>query len=348
MAKSLVGVDFGSREIRAAEVTDLKKARPTLVRYGEIPLPPSSALRGEVVEVDTVASALRQLWSKAGFKSKDVVLGVGNQRVLARDLTVPKMPLQQIRESLPFQVQDMLPVPVVDALLDFYPVSEGIADGVPVINGLLVAAVKEAVMGNVRAVQAAGLNPVEVDLIPFALSRALIASAATRETVAMVDVGAVTTTVVVATGGVPQFVRIIPAGGDEVTAALVSRLELAPPQADEVKRAFGLTHSQVSPEWGQAVEIVREVTLELLNSLRNTLNFYMNTRPTEPISRVVLSGGGAKLIGFSAALGEMTRIQIAPANPVERFTLAKTLGRSSFDPSATGMSVALGLTLGGI
>ena len=38
-------------------------------------------------------------------------------------------------------------------------------------GGLLIAAVKDVVLANVKAVQLAGLNPVEVDLIPFALSR---------------------------------------------------------------------------------------------------------------------------------------------------------------------------------
>ncbi|MCU1424735.1 MAG: pilus assembly protein PilM, partial [Microbacteriaceae bacterium] len=174
MSKSVVGLDFGSTSIRAVEISDPTKPKPTIVRFLEVPLPPNSAVKGEVLEIDTVASALKQLWSKAGFKTKRVIIGVGSQRVIARDMSVPKMPLDRIRESLPFLVQDMLPVPVSEALLDFYPISEGTSKNGPVINGLLIAAVKEAVMANVRAVQQAGLDPVEVDLIPFALTRALV------------------------------------------------------------------------------------------------------------------------------------------------------------------------------
>jgi len=347
MAKSVVGIDIGARVIRAAEVVEVTKGRPTLVRYHEVALPADAAARGEVMEIDTVSSALKQLWSTGGFKSKQVVLGVGSQRVLARDLTVPKMPIQQIRESLPFQVQDMLPLPVADALLDFYPVSEGTGEGGPVINGLLIAAVKESVLANVRAAQAAGLNPLEVDLIPFALSRALVPPGASEETVAMVQVGAVTTSIVIVKNGVPQFVRIVPSGGDDVTNALVTRLEIDRSTADQVKRAFGLSGESAPLDWRPAVVVIREVTSELLNTVRNTINFFANTRPSDPISRVAFSGGGAQIAGFGAALAEITRLPVSESDPFERFTIGKTVNREALEASRSSVATVLGLTLGG-
>lgn len=125
MAKSVVGVDIGAETLRAAEVVDQGKGRSVLLRYREVPLPIGAVNRGEVAEPNTVTTALKQLWAKGGFRSKRVVIGMGNQRVLARDITVPKAPLPRIRQQLPFHVQEMLPVPVTEALLDFYPISEG-------------------------------------------------------------------------------------------------------------------------------------------------------------------------------------------------------------------------------
>jgi type IV pilus assembly protein PilM len=346
MVKSVVGLDIGTSVIRAAEVSDPKKARPTLLRYHEVPLPPNSAVRGEVIEVETVASALRQLWAAGGFKSKAVVLGVGSQRVIARDMTVPRMPLAQIRESLPFQVQDMLPVPVSEALLDFYPVSEGVGEGGPVVHGLLVAAVKSAVMANVTAVQKAGLNPVEVDLIPFALARSLLSSHPDQGTVALVHIGSVTTSMVIAMGGIPQFVRIIPSGGDDITAALVSRLNIEQVNAEQIKRGLGFDPASAGPEWRPAIDIIREVSGELLNSIRNTLNFYVNSRQTPPVETMILAGGASQLRGFAAALQEITKIRVTESDPFERFTVAKSVDAALLEASKRGIAVALGLTLG--
>jgi type IV pilus assembly protein PilM len=344
VAKGIVGVDIGNDSIRAVEVTDAAGNHPTVVRFHEVPLPEGAAHSGDVLEVHTVASALKRLWVDGGFKSRDVVLGMGNQRVLARDLTVPKMPMKQLRESLPFQVQDMLPVPVAEAILDFYPVSEGVVDGNPVVNGLLVAAVKEAVMANITATQLAGLNPVEVDLIPFAITRVHMRGERVAGTVALIDVGATTTNVIIATDGVPQFVRIIPAGGDEITKALVTRLDMTTAVAEQAKRALGIITVGVAPEHRPAVEVIHEATGQLLNGLRNTLNYFVNSRQEEAINRIILTGGGSRLPGFTSALGEVTRVPVTTDDGFGGVKVSR--GGEATDDGRGAMTVALGLALG--
>jgi type IV pilus assembly protein PilM len=346
MASRILGLDIGRDTIRAVEVENAEKARPVAVRYAEAPLPPEAVRSGEVREINTVAAAIRRLWTTGGFKTKNVVLGMGNQRVLARDLTVPKMGIVQIRESLPFQVQELLPVPVADALLDFYPVSEGVGENGPVIHGLLVAAIKESVMANVNAVRQAGLHPVHVDLIPFALTRILVNGSLARGTVALIDIGASTTNVVITTAGVPQFVRMIPAGGEDITRALVNSLEISPPQAEGLKRQRGLAPVVGGTDGdARAAAVIRESTNELLGSLRNTVNYFSNTRQNEPIQAIVLSGGGARLNGLPQALGELTHISVIPADPFASIELSKTLQRKGIGPESS-MAVSLGLALG--
>lgn len=345
MAKRIVGVDIGNDMIRAVEVSDAAGAKPVIERYHEIELPEGAARSGDVLEVHTVAATLKRLWSEGGFKSKDVALGMGNQRVLARDLTVPRMPLARIRESLPFQVQDMLPVPVADAILDFYPISETEGENGPVINGLLVAAIKDAVTANVTAVELAGLNPVEVDLIPFALTRVHVRGENARGTVALIDVGSTTTNVVIATDRVPQFVRIIPAGGDDITTALVQRLDMSRETAEQAKRALGIVTAGAAPDHRPAIEVIYESTGQLLNGLRNTLNYFVNSHPNDAISRIVLTGGGAQLPGFAAALFELTRVTVISNDSFKDMRMGRSA--SSGSASTTSMSVALGLALGG-
>jgi type IV pilus assembly protein PilM len=346
MATRIVGLDIGRDTVRAVEVENADKSRPIAVRYAEVTLPADSVRNGEVREVNTVAAALRRLWSQGGFKTRNVVLGMGNQRVLARDLTVPRMSLEQIRESLPFQVQEMLPVPVNEALLDFYPISEGMGEQGPIINGLLIAAIKESVMANVNAVRQAGLNPVHVDLIPFALTRVLLRGSLARGTVALIDIGASTTNVVIATAGVPQFVRMIPAGGEDLTRALMNHLEISPQQAEGLKRQRGLAPATngLEPD-RRAAEVIRESTSELLTSLRNTVNYFSNARQNEPVLGIVLSGGGSRLAGLPQALGDLTRVPVIPADPFATVELSKAMrNRGSYD--ALAMTVSLGLAVG--
>ncbi|MBK4348415.1 type IV pilus assembly protein PilM [Lacisediminihabitans changchengi] len=345
MGKTIVGLDISANAIRAAELTTNVKGKQTLVRYHSVPLPEGAVLRGEVMEPSTVATALRQLWSTGGFSSKDVVLGIGNSRVLARDLTVPKAPLARIRESLPFHVQELLPFPTENALLDFYPISEGTDANGPVVHGLLVAALKDAVLGNVRAAQLAGLNPVDVDLVPFALTRVL-SSAGDMGTAAMIDVGANTTIVVVSSAGVPQFVRIIPTGGDDLTAALSTKLNLTLDAAEAIKRTLGLAATPTTADEQAAIVAMYEHAGELISSLRNTLTYYAGTRAADDaIGRVILSGGGAQLSGFSNALSEYTRLPVTIGDPLASVTVGRFAEKTVSD-GFRGSSVAIGLALG--
>ncbi|KQX07956.1 MULTISPECIES: type IV pilus assembly protein PilM [unclassified Leifsonia] len=345
MATSIVGVDFGSRVIRAVELSDVTKSRPTIERYGEIEVPEGAILRGEVVEPNTVAAALRKMWASAGFKSKSIAMGIGNHKVLARDLAVPRMSRSRIRESLPFQVQDIIPMPVAEALLDFYPVEEIVNENGPAIQGLFVAAPKEAVLGNVRAARLAGLTTVDVDLLPFAVSRVALRGAGANGTSVLVDVGAGTTSVIIAGGRVPQFLRIIPTGSDDLTQALALRLETDIATAESLKRRIGLSSVPVPAEDQRALEIIYEITGDLLTSIRNTITYFSNTRPNRLPTQIILTGGGSALPGFGRSLGEFTRLPVAFADPFGGFAIAKRLDAPSMRTYGASAAAALGLAM---
>jgi type IV pilus assembly protein PilM len=243
-------------------------------------------------------------------------------------------------------VQDLLPVPVEQALLDFYPISEGQSDQGPVVNGLLVAAVKESVDTNVRAVELAGLNPVDVDLIPFALCRVLLRGSSRRGLVAIIDVGSNTSTVVVARDGVPEFVRIISAGGRDLTDAIRSEAMLTSEQAEATKLTLGLSTVGVPVAQQPIVEVIYKVAGELLNSLRNTLTYFVGAHDQQPISQIVLTGGGAKLRGFAQALQDGTHIPIVIADPFGLVAVDRRLAARTSGASSDAACVALGLALG--
>ena len=228
----VIGLDIGSSCVRAAELEfgsggPMGKTPPTLVRFGQVALPLGAVRDGEVVQPETVSSAIRQLWAQAKFESKDVVIGVGNQRVVVRELDLPWMPLAQLKASLPYQVSELLPMSSDDALLDYFPTAESDGPQGRTVHGMLVAAQRDTVNANVIAVEGAGLRPRMVDLNAFALHRALARGELARATAAFVDIGATITTVVISAQGSPRLVRSLPTGGQNVTAAVASALGIA-------------------------------------------------------------------------------------------------------------------------
>lgn len=352
MAKSrVIGLDIGTTHVRAAEVQfgsggPARTARPTVVRYGEIALPPGAVRDGEVAESSTVATAIRQLWAQAKFSHKNVVLGVGNQRVIVRDLDLPWMPLPQVRSSLPFQVQDMLPVAVDDAMLDYVPT--GSFDGLHgrMLRGLLVAATKDTVHANTEAVEAAGLRPMMVDLGAFALTRVMARGELAGRTVALVDIGARVTTVVVVAGGAPRLVRMLPSGGQDVTEAVSGALGIPLAEAEAAKRQIGIGYS-VSPDLEQAVEAIRTVSSALVEAIRNTLVYYSSSNPGAGPDVVVLTGGGSQLPGLGQYLSSASKLPVTVGQPLANLTVAGSSGvHNGHVDNQHVLAIPLGLAFG--
>ena len=345
MALGVVGVDIGSTMLRAVEFNDATKAKPTILKVHELPLPDGSVKRGEVIEVNTVASTFKRLWASAGFRSKDVAMGIGGQSVIVRDLSVPRMPLAQIRESLPFQVQDLLPVPVNDAVLDYYPLSESTSESGPVVNGLLIAAFKQAVTKNITAATLARLKPVSMDLLPFAMSRMHSIAAPSPGFAVQLNIGANASTIVIVENSIPQFVRIIPAGGDDTTRALMSRLNYSRDNAEAIKIRLGLTWGSGTEEERLAATVVHELTSELLTSVRNTLSYFTGVRGDASFRQISVAGGATRLSGFANALAEATRIAVIPVEPLSTVNLARGVrDRVRRDPHrwTNAISLAMG------
>jgi len=347
MTTRVVGLDIGTTAVRAVEMRDADSDHPVLLRCYEEPLPFGAVSRGEVLEPAVVAAALKRMWSVGGFTSKHVVLGIGYHRMVVRNLTVPKMSLRRIRESLPFQVQDLLSFPTNEALLDFYPIAEVDSDGEggPQVSGLLVAAMKDIVQAHIKSTKLAGLKAVNVDILAFARSRALHRGATTPEVIVQIDIGGGSSSVLISSNGVPQFVRIIPSGGNQLTKALRVRLGIDEAAAEVLKMRLGLP-DEVAPEDEIAATIIREVTSELLESLRNTVVYFSNNRSELPVSRIVLMGGGARLDGFGAALSELTRFPVVSAQPYEGLELGPDVKRADLENSEGTFTAALGLALG--
>jgi type IV pilus assembly protein PilM len=326
LANRVVGIDFGHGVVRGVEVEDPGTKRHRVVRMGTVPLPPDAVVSGEVRDVGLVASTLKQLWSKAGFKSRRTVLGMGNSRVLARDLQVPVRPLAQIRESLKFVAADMLPMPLENAVLDYYPISVTTDEsGIDLYDGMLLAALKDVVLQNAKAVRLAGFELVGVDMIAFALVR-ILSDRTSTETCAYVDVGATTTIISIATSGVPEFVRVVPTGGEDITRSLMDLGQLSRDQAEQIKRTVGLSADGVEARYRPVVELMVTRSGELMTSIRDTIQYFADTRQRR-VARIVLTGGGARVGGFAQMVSAWTRIPAVVSETVgdSEYTVATAL-----------------------
>jgi type IV pilus assembly protein PilM len=320
-ARSAIGLDIGTSGVRAAELS-YDKTGITLERFGQVALPEGAVRDGEVVDRPVVADALKSLWKGSGFRGKKVALGVANQRVVVRQVDLPWVPLAELKTSLPLQAQDYLPMPVADSIIDFHVTEELNGPDGRQLRGLLVAASRDMVMANVAAVEAAGLRTTSVDLTSFAVLRALGRPGAEVATEALLDVGARVSNLVIHSGGVPRFVRVLLTGGQDVTDALAERLGVPTQLAEAVKRG-GVedvpAHEQHLAQ--SAVELMLEV---FIDDVRSSIDYYSAANPQYRPERVVVSGGGSLLGGLAERLGAAVRLPVVAGDPVSRLHVGRT------------------------
>ena len=345
--RTAIGLDIGTSGVRAAEVS-LRKGVITLERFGQLALPQGAVRDGEVIDPDVVATTVKALWAHTKFSSKRVILGVANQKVIVREVDLPALPIVELRQSLPFQAQDLIPLPVSEALLDFHPLNEfESAQGDRMVRGLLVAASRDMITDLVGAVQKAGLKPVMVDLTGFALVRSLaqtdaLGLGASNE--ACIDVGAAVTNIVVHQGGAPRFVRMLRMGGQDITNAVVERLGVSQSEAEAIKAL-----STDPADARSAREALEAAAAAFVEEIRQSLNFYLSSDDATALDRLVLTGGGARLAGLAELVATVTGIPVQRGAPMSSLQMGNTgLSPEQLDFVDPQSAVPVGLAMGAI
>jgi type IV pilus assembly protein PilM len=332
-----IGLDIGSSSIRAVEVRRSKDDY-TLVNFGQYPLEAGTVVAGVVQNPGAVTTALKHLWAACKFGSKKVTLAVTNPQLVVREASVANLPASRMRQALPFQVKEQLPLAVERSLLDFYPLEQ--PGDSPTVRGLLIAMPKDAVLTAVQAAQKAGLQVKGVDLASFAMLRA--ASRLDAQVEAIVDIGANITSVVVHADGEPLFVRTLPRGGAEITETVATRLGLQPAEAEAVKCRFGV-HGDGNPD---TVAALVDAVRPLASELRSSFTYLASGERQKQVTRISLCGGSALMPGLAEHLQEQLGVPVMYADNAARLRdtrKARDRGFDSFVPSA---AVSIGLTLG--
>jgi type IV pilus assembly protein PilM len=313
MAERFVGLDIGTSAIRAAEVTVGDGPRPILESYGQVGLQPGTVVDGEIRDRQQVVQALQRLWREGGFVEKHVTLGIAGLRAITRELDMPPLPVEELDSAVRFQADQVVPFPIDQTAISSKIIAQYTdAEGSPQIRVLVAAAHRELIDAATGAIEEAGLIPVGIDLNTAALARALYDPSFTGGPEAIVSVGAGLTMVVVHQAGQLQFVRTIDLGGNNVTKAVASALDLPIADAEIVKRRLGepgLHDSRAESAAAGAVD-------ELVGEIHNSIRFFSSLPGRGAPARLLVTGAGARTAGFLPKLQAGIDIPVVPASPL--------------------------------
>ena len=316
-----LGLDISTSSLKVAEVT-AGKGEPVLSNLGMVRIPDGVVRDGEVEDGVTLAESLKELWSQAGIRGKSVILGIANQRVIVRPIELPYMEREELDSALRFQVQEFIPIPIEDAILDFDIIEEFMtAEEERMLTVLLVAAHKEMIQSFIEVLKAAGLSLSAIDLKAFAVPRALIplgvlqAGYEEREAECMVNVGAGMTNITILKDNVPRFARFLLRGGDDFVRAMVNRLDMEWEEAEAIRLG-----KVVHDEGGKVLE---QEILNFVCEIRRSIDYYIAQTQERAFSKVVLSGSGSVTVNLVQEMGKGLRLPMEVGRPLQNLQLGR-------------------------
>ncbi len=336
MAKTRIGLDIGSSAVRAVELSG--GATPTVIKAAEAPLPAGAVENGEVRDGPAVAEGIKALWHRGKFRGRQVYCGVGNQRVVVREIALPWLPEKELRASLGFQVQELIPMPVDEAVLDYDLIEEFQQEDRRMLRLLLVAAQRQMIDTMVSAVLGAKLEPLGLDLLPFALVRSVGTTGQGMDLEetgdeAVVDIGSHVTNIVVHHTGTTRFVRVLPSGGRDITLAIARSLGVDDDVAERLKRGEAVAGVENLPTHEEVLAVAIDRAGAFVDEVRSSLEFYTAQVRGGQIARLVVTGGGSRLHGLLDLMNERIPAAVESAQVFQR-------ARSQLPPAGDADAVA--------
>ena len=337
---SLVGLDIGSRTIKAAEIIETKKGQ-VLKKFGMTDIAPGLIEEGTINDPEDVAESIRQLFKAYSIKKRNVALSIGGYSVIVKKINVQTMAEEQLQESIQFEAEQYIPFDISDVNLDFQILGPN-ENNPNQMNVFLVAAKKEMVNDYVNLANLAGLNPCIVDVEAFALQNIFEINYDTEgENIALIDIGASKTSLNILKGSSSVFMRDVSLGCGQINQKIISLINCSFEEADEIK--LGHQPDKISKE--DMKEITSTIVSDWCTEIRRALDFFYSTYPDDQIKRIVLSGGGGNIAEFRELLAAEASAAVETINPFGKFSVDDSLDPLFIKEIAPQAAICMGLAI---
>lgn len=359
-----IGLDIGTDHIRAAQLKP-SGAGFVLTGYGMVNMPMGAVVEGEIVDIDAVSAAIKELMHRSNLHGKDVAIGVSNQKVVVRLIDLPFMERAELEGAIQYQAQDYIPIPVEEAIIDFQIIGDYMTPADEHMMEVLLVAAQSDMIGNaVAAVENAGLRLSRIDVTGFAIVRALLGTGQTflpdvdevaGEAIAIIHISSGITNIAVVEKGIPRFTRVSSIAGNQFTQAIANVLNLTFDEAEALKIRAGLPDidgtQQPAGSEDQAVQVARDALEREVNKfiaeVRRSLDYYL-TQATQirTIRKIFMTGSGAQLAHMASYLEKGLQAQVVLADALSQVEVAPAIQQVVM-ADRMGSTPAVGLAMGG-
>ncbi|GMV99097.1 MAG: hypothetical protein AMXMBFR84_02360 [Candidatus Hydrogenedentota bacterium] len=340
-AKKRLVLDVGASAVRLCELSQTKTGYQ-LTRYmqREFPITPDMSEEDQLAaRVEVVKALLKE----SKVRHKKTVFGVPGQSVFTRTRMLPPVPEFKLTQIVRYEIQQQIPFALDQIAHDFQVLERTEAGGYDVLMAAIKVDVVEKRLELVKQIK----RQIDiVDVSPLSAYNWLKSTGEfgeQGECVALVDVGAATTDIVIEREGKFRFTRSLNIGGNDVTSALAREFNMEWPKAEQLKRERGFAPSGDAQKDGKGGEVIGSVLNRLVSEVNRSFAYFRSQPGGGPVSRVILTGGGACLRNIVPFLQRQLGVEVRIAQPLAGLAIAPGAQEANDHPEQA--AVALGLAL---
>lgn len=349
--KKIVGIDIDSTEIRAVELSGPLK-NPEIINVGRIYLPEGTVKEGKILNSEKVTAALKELWHRNGFVTKNVVFGANNSDVIVRFALFPKLPEEKLSNLIKFQASDYIPYPLEDVELDYSIISEVESEGGHFYNVLLVAARKDMLYSFIKTLEQAHITIKDIKSTVLVMDR-LLPQKHKNDTVVMVNICFDACNILILDKNIPAFARTI-----TFNTSINESMKTIYKQTDATgKEQYGQNRQNNSnvmlmDKTDSVVDSATDNAIEYISSnIRSSISYFQSQNRNSRIERIYLMGSAVSSIEMVEELVKSLEDNIGRYMEVLKpcsYLYDKLFKQYKFKEDATEFAIAFSLALHGL
>lgn len=301
----LLGLDIGSSALRACSLAIGEEGRRLEIFEAE-DLPQGAVVNGIIRNAPAVIEALREILLRADAEGAELVMALPHSACYVQEMTLPYGAHGYDVDIAREMIAGSIPGSWGDFNLAISPIQPSQPE-----RALLAAAPRAAVKALRHVAEQAGAKLVSIDAAPTVMINVAELCGELRGSVALVDIGLKETRIVFTENGGVYATSTIPKGGQDLTDALQTTLNLTPQEAEAYKLGGD------SPDEGLVPRDVHEQLQHFCSALSQGIARALKEIPQRAHkrvpARVLTYGRTAQLSLFQQALSSASGTTVVVA-----------------------------------
>lgn len=303
------GLDIGTTAIRLVQLGGSGPVK-TLVKYGFAPVDIKTSQSDSSADQQKLLDVLTSLLGEAAVATRNVVVGIPSQRVFTTVVDIERLAPDELGKTIQYQADALIPTAPADSTIDWAMIGDSPVDKNKV-EVLLTSVTNDFVEARLDMLESIGLNVIAFEPDSLALARSNLAPDATLPQMVL-DVGNLSTDLVIAMNGAPRLIRAIPTGTDAIMKSAMQNLNIDEKQAEQFIFKFGLSKDKLEGQVHQA--IIGTVDL-LMAEIDKSIKFFQKRYgEATKLDRIIVTGGASALPEFPLYIANKFGVSVEIGN----------------------------------